>query len=174
MHDLFVVFIPHIVYNSFGDDTMRAILSTTPIKIIARTLKKYKSVKEVQDYLMSLDYFCFLKAEKNNRFKPVFDEIAIYRQIFTQPLHIAVMHNQFVYENKGLSKLNYWEYFRNIEELTGKTGEQIPAVPEEKRICQESILLRVQKIFMENNFNKNNYKEITVRKKVGAEKNACE
>lgn len=149
---------------------MQAVLSTVSVKRIAKALEKCESIEAVQAYLMNLDYFCFFKTEKRNKFKTLFDELAIYRQVFAEPLHIAVMHNQFVYENKGLSKLNHWQYFRNIEEIASETTERLPVIPEEERLLREPILLGVLKTFMDNNFNESNYKEITVRRKIGSER----
>lgn len=96
---------------------MKIILSTKEYPDIKEILQEAKDFKSVYECLMSLKYFCFISIENKKQLYKLEDEIVTYLNIFHSPLYITAMHNSCFYEEEGISKLNFWEYFRNVKEI---------------------------------------------------------
>lgn len=129
---------------------MKVILSSVNLDTLEENLLTKNNIPEVYDYIMSLDYFCFISIENKNKLSELLKELNIYYSLFDKKLHINIFHNGTFYEQPGIAKLNFWSYFRNIIEK--ENGHLTPIQDCSDKISQ-SIYLIEDKI-KKHNFNK--------------------
>ena len=97
---------------------MKIIISQKPIQELRELLTQSKNITAVKETIIQkCDYFCFFEIKSKKQLSELMNELTIYGLIFEQPLYVLIAHNEYLYEEEGLSKLTYWEYLRYIDEL---------------------------------------------------------
>jgi len=129
---------------------MKIIISTEPFENIKNNLIKCDDNIKVYNYIMAIPYFCFISVKKDDLYK-LTQELILAYSLFGDNVKITSMHNQRFYEEEGINRLNFWKYFRNIEEAKNGIKPDVLKEKDYNRITQA-----VNKI-KTNNFNEKNF-----------------
>ncbi len=125
---------------------MKTIISTESFESIKSHLLECNDNIDVYNYLMSIPYFCFISAEKSESYK-ITQELILAYSLFGNNIKITTMHNHYFYEEDGINRLNFWEYFRNVEETKYGIKPDMLNEKDYSRITQTVNRIK------ENNFN---------------------
>lgn len=101
---------------------MKIIITTVHYNDLKNKLMLCKSFDEIQNTLLSVGYFSFfeVKSKQKKDMLKLYEELSFYRELrqlhpeFPKKINVYTMHNEFFYEEEGISKLDNWNFFRNV------------------------------------------------------------
>lgn len=139
---------------------MKIIISTEKFSRLKTRLQKCNSFGEISESLLKVGYFSYFEIQNKRKqsLLKLCEELEFYRELrhihpqFPEKINVYVMHNEFFYEEEGISKLDHWTLYRNVISNFIIALDKDVELPE----CINDVITRVTL----NNFSKNDFLEI--------------